>query len=218
MNDQRVPDAELAIAPGCPHCPAVLDALANLVKKGRIGQLQVINLVARPGFAERHGIRGVPWLRIGPFHLSGSHSAAELERWVQLASDEDGMRSYLGEQLEQGGLDEVVAACRRHPALIPALLDLGAEQDTPYAVRIGVGAVLEDLGPDGLLKDLVMPIRQKLGLSAHPQIRADAAHFLGLTGDPAAMTALEQLAKDPDASVREIANDSMDLLSDAGLR
>ena len=35
---------------------------------------------------------------------------------------------------------------------------LAADLDTPFAVRIGVGAIFEDLGPEGLLADLIQPI------------------------------------------------------------
>ena len=45
MDTQHpVADAELLIAPGCPHCPAVLSALADMVKQGLIGRLQVIEI------------------------------------------------------------------------------------------------------------------------------------------------------------------------------
>ena len=46
-----VPDAELLIAPGCVHCPVVLDGLSALVKAGAIGRLEVVNIAQHPEIA-----------------------------------------------------------------------------------------------------------------------------------------------------------------------
>ena len=42
------PDALLLISTHCPHCPAMLTALADLVKQGTVGRLEVVNLEQRP--------------------------------------------------------------------------------------------------------------------------------------------------------------------------
>ena len=90
---------------------------------------------------------------------------------------------------------------------------LAGDLETPFAVRIGVGAVLEDLASDGLLSEQVDDIAD-LAASPHAQVRADAAHFLGLTGSMHARAALEQLMADEDQQVREIADESIaDLLT-----
>ena len=70
MSDRDAPDAEVAIAAGCPHCPAVLDSLTTLVKSGSIGRLTVINIAVRAEYAEAAHIRSVPWIRIGAFVLT----------------------------------------------------------------------------------------------------------------------------------------------------
>jgi len=214
MTETNAPDAELLIAPGCPHCPAVLGALADLVKKGRLGRLTVINLATHPDEGEQRGARGVPWIRIGPFIMTGAHHPAELDAWTTRAASEDGQRSYLVEQLGAGELNTVISACRAAPGLLTPLLSLAGDLETPYAVRIGIGAVLEDLGPDGLLKGMIPTIEQTLAASEHANVRADAAHFLGLSGSSSARPALERLARDTDASVREIAVESLDELPD----
>ena len=214
MAEAYVPDAELLIAPGCPHCPAVLNALADLVKQGSIGRLHVINLGQHPDEADPRGARGVPWLRLGPFELVGAHRPAELAEWVERAASPEGRRAYLLEQLEAGELETVIGVCGRTPEMLPPLLDLAADLDTPFAVRIGIGAVFEDLGPRRQLTDLVEAIDRRLGHSEHVQVRADAAYFLGLTGADGARTALERLAGDVDAEVREIATESLEMLGD----
>ena len=77
------------------------------------------------------------------------------------------------------------------------------------AARIGVGAVLEELAESGLLGPAVAPL---LGLltSETPQVRADACHYLGLTGDPGVREAVTPLLEDADAEVREIARETLE--------
>ena len=214
MTHDIVPDAELLIASGCSHCPIVLAGLAELVKKGQIGRLEVINIAHHPAAAEARGVRGVPWIRIGPFELTGAHSQSELANWAARAGDEAGIREYLSRHLESGELDTVIAACRRSPQLLPPLLGLAADLETPLAVRIGVGAVLEDLAPDGLLAGLVDAITP-LAASPHAQLRADGAHFLGLTRSEQARAPLERLLEDQRDEVREIAAEALQELAPA---
>jgi hypothetical protein len=209
MTNTAIPDAELLIATGCAHCPAVLAGLAELIKAGRIGRLEVINIARHPEIAERRGARGVPWIRIGPFELSGAHSRSELEELVDKAGSPQGMQAYLRESLESGELDRVIGVCRHSPEMLSPLLALAGDLDTPFAVRIGVGAVLEDLATEDLLSGLTGPI-SRLAASPHPQVRADAAHFLGLTGSQEARSELQRLAgSDEDREVREIALESL---------
>ena len=42
------PDALLLISTHCPHCPAMLASLADLVKQGTIGRLEAVNLEQHP--------------------------------------------------------------------------------------------------------------------------------------------------------------------------
>ncbi|MGB5742090.1 MAG: HEAT repeat domain-containing protein [Sedimenticolaceae bacterium] len=209
------PDAELLIAPGCAHCAAVLAALTALVKRGDLGRLNVVQLGAHPEAVAAVGARSVPWIRIGPFELTGAHTQSELASWARRAGTPEGLRAYLLEQLQSGQLDSAITACRREPAFLPPLLSLSADLDTPFAARIGVGAVLEDLAPDGLLRGLVDAIDALLTHSPHAQVRADAAHFLGLTGSPGARVALQRLSSDENAEVREIAQESMTTLDES---
>ena len=72
MTESAAPaDALLLIATGCNHCPAVLEGLSRLLKQGRIGRLDVVNLAVHPETGQALGVRSVPWTRIGPFELEG---------------------------------------------------------------------------------------------------------------------------------------------------
>ena len=208
------PHAELLIAPGCSHCPTVLASLVELVKLGTIGRLDVVNIDSHPEEAEARGVRGVPWIRIGPFELSGAQTRQELTQWAERAASDTGLQAYLSESLEHGQLGSVTSACRRSAELRVPLLRLAADLDAPFAVRIGVGAVLEELAADGLLGGLLDEIAA-LVTSDRSQVRADGAHYLGLAGGERARRLLRGLLDDPDAQVREIAAESLAELGDS---
>jgi thioredoxin-like negative regulator of GroEL len=59
------PDALLFIAPGCIHCPVVLQGLSELLKQTLIGKLTVVNVAAHPETAKEYGVRAAPWLQLG---------------------------------------------------------------------------------------------------------------------------------------------------------
>jgi thioredoxin-like negative regulator of GroEL len=200
------PDALLLLTSQCPHCPTVLQGLGELVKKGLVGRLEVVNIDARPDIAEQYGIRTAPWFRLGEFELEGLHSLAELQQWAERATSADGLSLYYTELFKQGQLPRVLSAIRRHEHHITALLDLTANPDTELTVRIGVSAVIEDNAGSRLLQ-AQLPILVQLARHSDPRVRSDAAHFLALSGSAAALAEIETLAQDPEPSVREIAED-----------
>jgi len=207
----EAPDALLLIATGCSHCQAVLDGLSQLVKKGAIGSLEVINLTARPQAGEALGIRSVPWTRIGPFALEGGQSQKDLADWAEHAANGTGWGLYYSHLIETRRLEQVLALIRERPESLLALTAVLGEDDTPMAVRIGVGAVFEELQGSGLLVHGV-PELELLAASERPQVRADACHYLGLSGDQGAAPLLRRMLEDENADVREIAAESLAIL------
>src|SRR5512142_1818837 len=89
------PDALLFITRNCKHCPAVLQGLNGLIEQGRIGKLTVVDAAEHPEQAEEYGVRAAPWLRLGPFTLTGEQSPAELRQWAEWASGEEGIVHYV---------------------------------------------------------------------------------------------------------------------------
>lgn len=213
-SPQTTPDALLLLAPDCPHCPAMLESLGELLKQGVIGRLEAVNVATHPERAEKMGVRGVPWLRLGEFELHGLHSLDELRRWAGLSGTARGLAEYYAELLKQGQLARVLDAIRRRPQQLPALLQLAADPDTELTVRIGISAVMEDLqATDALRRHLDALIE----LSRHPdpRVRSDASHFLALTRSADARAALEALTHDPERAVREVAGEALEELVDA---
>jgi thiol-disulfide isomerase/thioredoxin len=208
---QSRPDALLLLGTHCPYCPTVLKALGELVKSGAVGKLEAVNIEQHPDVARVLGVRSVPWVRIGPFELEGLRSEKELRTWAETAGTEAGYASYLDELLSTGKINRAIELVQKNPDTVKALLVLFSDTETKLNTRIGISAIIENLAGSELLQGIV----DRLGeLSRHEdaRIRGDAAHYLGLTGSPRAMTYLEHLEDDTDADVKTVARESLDLL------
>ena len=213
MHDRKQPsiDATLLIAPGCTHCPVVMEGLARLIKAGKLGRLNIVNIHDHPEAAQEAGVRSVPWTRIGPFELAGEQSPAELARWAEHAANGSGVTEYYSHLLENQRPQQVQRMILRRPDTLSDLILLLSSLETPLLVRIGVGAVMEELAEQGALKPASAELAALTRAEA-PQVRADAAHYLSLTGDATAADSLRALLQDPDPEVREIASESLAVL------
>ncbi|HFD81350.1 MAG TPA: HEAT repeat domain-containing protein [Gammaproteobacteria bacterium] len=205
------PDALLLLTSRCPHCPTVLQGLAELVKQGLIGRLEAVNIEARPDIARQYGVRSVPWFRIGDFELEGLHSPAELRQWAQRAATPAGIGEYYTELFKSGQLAKALSSVHRNPHHLEALLELMADPDTELTVRIGISAVMEDLAGSEALR-AQLPTLLALATHDDPRVRADTSHFLALTRSRAALEALKKLAQDPERAVSNLARDSLEEL------
>lgn len=212
MTPAESPDALLCLSSQCPHCPGMLQVLADLVKHGRLGRLEVVNLEARPLAARELGVRSVPWLRVGPFELSGARGRAELENWIDLAARPEGMAEYFHTLLKEGELAKVLATVHRHPDTIHALLPIVANPEASINVRIGAGAVFEEFTAQPALRAITHRLGE-LAQAGDARVRADACHYLSLTRSGDARPYLLARLQDDDATVREIARESLHSLA-----
>jgi len=211
MSKNETPDALLLLTSSCPHCPAVLQALSELVKQGVIGRLEAVNIERRPEVAAENGVRSVPWIRIGEFQLEGLHSLAELRQWAERSGTIAGLSEYFHELLKAGRLDQVSRLVARGGAALAALLHLLGDPDTELTVRIGVNAVIEGLEHEPVLAEAVAPLNE-LARHTDAHIRGDAAHLLSYTHQPAARPPLQSLLTDDNADVRDIAREGLERL------
>jgi len=189
----------------------VLQGLGELVKKGLIGRLEVVNIVARPDIAQQQGVRTVPWMRLGDFELEGLHSPAELRQWAERAGSEAGLAEYYTDLFKHGQLPKAMAAIDKYPGHISALLALAEDPDTELTVRIGVSAVMEDAAGSALLQNQ-LPALMHLAQHTDPRVRSDACHFLALTRSETALAPLQKLSRDTEPAVQEVAKDSLEEL------
>ena len=205
------PDALLLISTHCPHCPTVLAALADMVKQGQVGKLEVVNLEAHPEVAQALGVRSVPWLKLGLIELAGLRSPAELRDWAAKANTEVGIADYFHQLLKEGRMARVLAILHAEPIYLVSVLPIVGNVDASLNVRLGAGVLLEEFAHSPALQTLVPRLGE---LSAHvdARVRADASHYLGLSGTAAARVWLEARLQDDDPDVREIAAESLAVL------
>ncbi len=206
------PDALLLISTHCPHCPAMLTALADLVKQGTIGRLEAVNLEQHPEVGQALGVRSVPWLRLGRIELAGMHGKAELAEWAAKADSEAGLADWFHMLLKEGQLPKAQALIEADPALLAAVLPIVGNVEASLNVRLGAGVLLENFAGSDSLRAL-LPRLGELSRHADARVRADACHYLGLTRDTAARVWLEARLTDEDADVREIATESLQNIS-----
>jgi hypothetical protein len=211
MNNKEAPDALLLMATGCAHCPSVLQNLGQLLKQGKIGRLEAVNIVEHPEVAQQIGTRTVPWTRIGLFEMEGAISLGELEHWIDLTDKKEGMALYLSHLLETQRAHIAVTWLQQHPDQVHDLLSLLEVPETPIVVRIGIGVVAESLQGTTTWQSALTELT-RLAQSQDPAMRADIAHYLGLTHSKEAMEPLRDMLEDNNPDVREIAADSLALL------
>lgn len=200
-----IPDALLYLSSHCPHCPAVLAALSELLKRGAIGRLEAVNIEVHP---EAAAVRSVPWLRLGPFELTGARTLGELETWARRAGDPAGMAEAFHDLLKTGDLRQVLALLAADPTRLAALLPIVGNPEASINVRLGAGVAFEEYAGTSTLRALI-PALGALSEHADARVRADACHYLGLGGDASARAWLAARLEDPDADVREIARDGL---------
>jgi hypothetical protein len=203
------PDALFLLGTHCPHCPGMLQGLANLVKAGTLGTLKVVNIEQRIDIAQELGVRSVPWVRIGSFELEGLHSEQELREWALKAGTDSGMTDWLNDLLSSGNISKPLERVRSDPETMDALLELFTDPDTQLNTRIGISAIMEDLEGTDTLRAAV----DRLGKLTHHEdarIRGDACHYLALAGMPEANDYIRPLLDDPDPGVREVAQESLE--------
>ncbi len=214
MN-KSAPEALMLLGTHCPHCPSVLGSLSDLVKQGVISKLEVVNLEQRPETGRELGVRSVPWVKIGPFEFSGLHSKAELQSWAEQAGTEQGTTKYFEQLLGEGEVMRVLGMIGKDHSMLHALIGLVSDADTKINARIGAGVIMEDYeGKPELLA--LIPELGELTRHEDARVRSDACHYLSLTHDVSVKQFVEPLLDDEHEEVREVAEESLAELNNAG--
>jgi thioredoxin-like negative regulator of GroEL len=209
----KAPDAVMLMGSTCPYCPTVLKALQSLLDSGHIETLETYNIEEHPDLARQYGVRSVPWVRIGEFELEGLRSEKELREWAEKAAGGSGLSDWLLEQLGSGRIDTTLDRVQSDANGMSALLDLFEDPDTELNIRIGISAIMEELQGSELLKANIETLG-KLTQHEEARVRGDACHYLSLSHDPSVRHWIEPLLDDPDSDVREVAQDSLEILAD----
>jgi len=203
-----LPDVLLFTTPACPHCPGVKQALGILEKEGLIASIEVVDLAAHPERAQALGVKSVPWFRIGELEFEGAMTLGELRTWALRAASAAGLKDYFFELLKSGRRGKVEDMIRADPQRSVALVDLMRDPEASMAIRLGIGAVLEEFQGSANAAPMVPKLAEILH-DPEPRNRADAAHFLSLIRDAEALKLLRDCLNHPDPEVREIAYDAL---------
>ncbi|MGW8246757.1 MAG: thioredoxin family protein [Acidiferrobacterales bacterium] len=208
MNSAKQPEALLLVSPGCQYCRAMHKVLDEFAAENKISKLTIVDIAEQPDIAEQLGVRSVPWLRLGGFVLEGAHTPGELNKWIEASARENGWSEYFEQLLESGGLSLAEKMIEEDPARLKALIPLAKDPETPMQVRVGIAAILEGIQGTAEIKILV-PSLIEVARNGDAKVRADACHFLALTGSKVALPVLEQYLDDENEMVREIANEGI---------
>lgn len=204
--------ATLLISTDCPHCANMLNSLNQLIKQGELAELHVINLQAAPELAQQFGVRSVPWVKIGNYELSGNQPLAALQQRIQWISQQTELVGEFDYLLSQAQAAKACQLLHEQPEKMAAIMQLLADPATVLSTRIGIGVVMEDFAGSAILRQYI-PSFVALLTHQDARIRMDVAHYLSLTEDPAALSALQQHTE-TDEEVREVINDSIESLQD----
>ncbi|MCK5263655.1 MAG: thioredoxin family protein [Gammaproteobacteria bacterium] len=217
MSNSQVVDAVLMVTSQCPHCASVIESLAEMVKQGELASLEIINLEKKPEMAEKLAVRSVPWVKMGWFELEGLHSQKEFqEKALQAASDE-GALAYMAEELQEGRVNKVLSLLDGQHDLIRHVLALLENAEAKINIRLGIGVVMEEYAA----AEWFVPYISRLAEYARnkdERVRADVCHYLSLTENKAAIPTIKAMLDDGSEVVREVAEESLEELREAGLQ
>lgn len=215
LNSQFI-DAVLMVTSQCPHCTSVMRSLSEMVKQGELASLEIINIEKKPEAAEQLAVRSVPWVKMGWFELEGLHSHKELQAKALQASSEEGALVYISEELLEGRVNKVLSLLDRQHGLIQHVLTLLDDAEAKINIRLGIAVVMEEYAS---AKWFLPYISQLTEYTQHDdkRVRADVCHYLSLTENTVVIPAVQKLLNDDSEEVREVAEDSLQDLREAGV-
>lgn len=131
--------------------------------------------------------------------------------------DSSDLRTMVLDYMEKGFLENIIDMFRRDETLYPLIIDMIT--DDRLRVRLGATALVEELArerPAPLVR--LIPGIAALLKDANPTVRGDGANLLDIIGHRDALPFLAEAAEDSDRTVREIAQEAIAKIGDAGER
>lgn len=200
---------EVLMAPTCHHCPAVVRACTQMAAVRRQLLLVIIDVQYYGDLS--YGIKSVPAVVVDRTHTSIGPLGEE--QLLEVLRDRDTADHYaraLESMLKANRVEEaagMLAAEAGHQALAKLMVEGG------FQGRLGLMMLTEEaLEKDPHCMDGALPLLLPLLASEDASLRGDLADLLGRIGAPGARRALEDLLKDPNEDVREIAEEALEEL------
>jgi glutaredoxin len=219
LESASLPEVQIYVAKGCPHCQTVLNGLQYLMKEGRVRRIDARLVDAYPDEVAAHNIQAAPVTFINELRFDGMLTPGELKTWLEAASEADsGWGAYLREELRAGRLDMIQARVLNHEPALLALVGQLADRDAGLTVQLGIDVLFEaQAATDTGLPESVIDALLTLLNEDDPAVRGDAIHQLRHTRLAARMdmvrTALNQARADANALVAEAAEETLRELS-----
>jgi len=209
------PGLKVLVAPGCPNCPNAVRTAVELLTRGLVAYLHVVDVTAFQEEVEELGVTSVPVTALEGLVLTGVRSAGELagllRSWGTPAWTEHVLASHLDEARVEAAASLLVDGSG-----VTAFSALWARSS--LATRLGLMLAAQtalERAPralDGTVATLV-PLLE----SGETALRGDTAELLGWIGHPSAVSALHRLANDPDPELAGAAAEALEnLTQDAG--
>ncbi len=213
MKAPSTVSATLLLSTHCSHCSSLLESLSTLVKLAELRHIHIINIEAAPEIALKYAVRSVPWLKIGDYILTGVQDIAALRQRIEWTKNKAELVGKFDLMLSNAEAYQVVEIIQADNSKLDAILQLLEDPATIMSSRIGIGVIMEEFADTELMQSYRERL-EKLLEAKEIRIRADAAHYLSLTASRQAIVALKKHRKDDNADVREIIEDSIEVLSE----
>ncbi len=200
---------QVMMAPTCPNCPRVVAACGRVAAAHAQVQLEVVDVQY---FADLAGaVKSVPTVIVDATRsLVGNLSERELLKVLAERSSDDYVQKTLVSMIETGRFGDAVSLLVSPPGQVALAAMLVS---STMAERIGLMLATEEAleTNDRCLDGAVVHLLPLLK-APDANLRGDVADLLGKIGSPVARTGLEALGTDPNADVREIAADALEML------
>ncbi len=208
MKHNNGPQALLLISSQCPHCHVMQGLLNKGLQDGRLAVLDVINIEESPETAQAYNVRSVPWLQLNGMVFDSALTPAEMDRWIEIATQETAQSSYLEYLLLNGKLSNAITRLEEGESTLSDLLPLIVKEGVKINVRVGIGAIIEHFEGSPILRE-VLPQLSAMSKHQDAMVRADVCHYLLLTHAQESAVMIEGMLKDSDTQVREIAQECL---------
>lgn len=217
MKSKHPTSADLFVATGCSHCPAVLQNLSEDLKKGNLASLHITNIATDNTRAEKLNIRSVPWFSLSNINcfmiFSGKHSAKEIEQWLAISQSENGMQEYIAEHLKSGQLMTVVQTIQINPKMFSYVIEMIKDEETSMDLRIGLDVLIENFAATDILQQYSGELKKIASLD-NTRLEIDALHYIALTADIRNKEFLQEKSNVSDNQIQEAAIEALETLED----
>lgn len=204
--------AVLLITPACVHCASMMSILSELVKKGDIARLEIVNAEQEADWVQNLGIRSVPWLKLDFVQLPGAYSEAEILQWLEKIRSGIAVKEYLHMSLSSGQLESVTTLVQSDKKFFLGLLDLLSDITLDLKIKLGIATVMENIkGSDTLRSNLheLAALLQNDDMNS----RIDVLYYISLSHSPEALPYVEQWLADSNPAIVEAAKEALEELT-----